>query len=71
MDLKKNQDKEKRDMKSEKGMALPKLLVFLVVMTLFLGVATYVVVQDNGVYDREIKPLLEKTNTVNEVSSKK
>ena len=49
-------------MKSEKGMALPKLLVFLVVMTLFLGVATYVVVQDNGVYDREIKPLLEKSN---------
>ena len=58
-------------MKSEKGMALPKLLVFLVVMTLFLGVATYVVVQDNGVYDREIKPLLEKSNTVNEVSNEK
>lgn len=58
-------------MKSEKGMALPKLLVFLVVMILFLGVATYVVVQDNGVYDREIKPLLEKSNTVNEVSNEK
>ena len=58
-------------MKSEKGMALPKLLVFLVVMTLFLGVATYVVEQDNGVYDREIKPLLEKSNTVNEVSNEK
>ena len=40
-------------------------------MTLFLGVATYVVVQDNGVYDREIKPLLEKSNTVNEVSNEK
>ena len=58
-------------MKSNKGMALPKLLVFIVVMTLFVGVATYVVVQDNGVYDREIKPLLEKETTVNEVESKK
>ena len=58
-------------MKSEKGMALPKLLVFIVVMPLFVGVATYVVVQDNGVYDREIKPLLEKSTTVNEVESKK
>ena len=58
-------------MKSEKGMALPKLLVFIVVMTLFVGVATYVIVQDNGVYDREIKPLLEKSTTVNEVESKK
>lgn len=58
-------------MKSEKGMALPKFLVFLVVMTLFLGVATYVVVQDNGIYDREIKPLLEKKATVNEVESEK
>lgn len=58
-------------MKSEKGMALQKLLVFIVVMTLLVGVATYVVVQDNGVYDREIKPLLEKSTTVNEVESKK
>lgn len=58
-------------MKTEKGMALPKLLVFIVVMTLFVGVATYVIVQDNGVYDREIKPLLEKSTTVNEVESKK
>lgn len=58
-------------MKSNKGMALPKLLVFIVVMTLFVGVATYVIVQDNGVYDREIKPLLEKSTTVNEVESKK
>ena len=58
-------------MKSEKGMALQKLLVFIVVMTLLVGVATYVVVQDNGVYDREIKPLLEKSTIVNEVESKK
>ena len=58
-------------MKTEKGMALPKLLVIIVVMTLFVGVATYVIVQDNGVYDREIKPLLEQNATVNEVESKK
>lgn len=58
-------------MRSEKGMALPRLLVYLVVATLFLGVATYVVVQDNGVYDREIKPLLEKNTTVNEVVNEK
>lgn len=58
-------------MKSEKGMALPRLLVYLVVATLFLGVATYVVVQDNGVYDREIRPLLEKNTTVNEVVNEK
>lgn len=58
-------------MKSEKGMALPKLLAFIVVMTLFVGVATYVVVQDNGVYDREIKPLLEQKSAVNEVETKK
>ena len=58
-------------MKSEKGMALQRLLVYLVVATLFLGVATYVVVQDNGVYDREIRPLLEKNTTVNEVVNEK
>lgn len=58
-------------MKTEKGMALVKLLVIIVVMTLFVGVATYVIVQDNGVYDREIKPLLEQNATVNEVESKK
>ncbi len=58
-------------MRSEKGMSSQRLLVFLVVMTLFVGVATYVVVQDNGVYDREIKPLLEKNVTVNEVASEK
>lgn len=58
-------------MKSEKGMAPQKFLVLLVVATLFLGVATYVVFQDNGIYDREVKPLLEKSNTTNEVESGK
>ena len=58
-------------MKSQKGMGILKLVIFVVVMTFFLGVATYVVVQDNGIYDREIRPLLEKSSTTNEVASEK
>ena len=56
-------------MKSEKGMATHKLLVFIAVATVCLGVVTYVVFQDNGIYDREVKPLLEKSNTTNQVEN--
>lgn len=55
-------------MKSEKGLTLQRLVVFIAVMMLLLGVTTYVVVQDNGIYEREIKPLLE--NSTNEVVEK-
>lgn len=58
-------------MKSQKGIGIVRLLIFVVAMTFFLGIATYVVVQDNGIYDREIKPLLEKSSNTNEVVSEK
>ncbi len=58
-------------MRSEKGMATQKFLVLIVVLLMFLGVTTFVVMQDNGIYDREIKPLLEKSaTTTNEVVEK-
>lgn len=47
-----------------------RLLVFLVVMMMLLGVTTYVVMQDNGIYEREIKPMLEKSTSTNEVVEK-
>lgn len=46
-------------MRSQNGMSIVKFLIFIVVMMLLLGVTTYVVVQDNGIYEREIKPLIE------------
>lgn len=57
-------------MKSEKGMTIQRLVVFIAAMMLLLGVTTYVVVQDNGIYDREIKPLLENSTNTNEVVEK-
>lgn len=54
-------------MKSQKGMAMQKFVVLIVVLMLLLGVTTYIVVQDNGIYEREVKPLinnqLEEENT--------
>ena len=50
-------------MRSEKGLAIQKFLVILVALLMLLGVTTLVVMQDNGIYDREIKPLLEKSAT--------
>lgn len=57
-------------MRSEKGLAIQMFLVVLVALLMLLGVTTYVVMQDNGIYDREIKPLLEKSATTNEVVEK-
>ncbi len=57
-------------MRSEKGLATQKFLVLIVVLLMFLGVTTFVVMQDNGIYDREIKPLLENSKTTNEVVEK-
>ena len=57
-------------MRSEKGLAIQKFLVILVALLMLLGVTTFVVMQDNGIYDREIKPLLEKSATTNEVVEK-
>lgn len=54
-------------MKSQKGMAMQKFVVLIVALMLLLGVTTYVVVQDNGIYEREVKTLinnqLEEVNT--------
>ena len=57
-------------MRSEKGLAIQKFLVILVALLMLLGVTTLVVMQDNGIYDREIKPLLEKSATTNEAVEK-
>lgn len=57
-------------MRSEKGLGIVRLVIFIVAMMLLLGVTTYVVVQDNGIYDREIRPLLEKSSNTNEVVEK-
>ena len=54
-------------MKSQKGMAIQKFVLLIVALMLLLGVTTYVVMQDNGIYEREVKPLinnqLEEGNT--------
>lgn len=55
-------------MNTQKGIGMVRLIIFIVAMMLLLGVTTYVVMQDNGIYEREIKPLIENniegTNTV-------
>lgn len=48
-------------------MSPQKLVVFIAVMMMLLGVTTYVVFQDNGIYEREVKPLL--TNEAEEVNT--
>lgn len=57
-------------MKSEKGMSIVRFVAYIVATLLFLGVCVYVIVQDNGIYDREIKPLLENRTSTNEVVEK-
>ncbi len=57
-------------MRSEKGLGIVRLVIFIVALMLLLGVTTYVVMQDNGIYEREIKPLLEKNTSTNEVVEK-
>ncbi len=46
-------------MKSEKGLGMVRLVIFLVAMMLLLGVTGYVVFQENGIYDRELKPVID------------
>lgn len=48
-------------MKSEKGLTIHKFVVLIVVLLLFLGPTVYVIVQDNGVYDRDIKPMIQNS----------
>lgn len=45
-------------MKSQKGIGLVRLVIFIVAMMLLLGVTTYVVMQENGIYDREVRPVI-------------
>lgn len=54
-------------MRSQKGIGLVRLVIFIIAMMLLLGVTAYVVFQDNGIYEREVEPLLknqtEESNT--------
>ncbi len=45
-------------MKSQSGMAIQKFVVLIVVLVMILGATVYVVFQDNGIYEREVKPLV-------------
>ena len=45
-------------MRSQKGIGLVRSVIFIVAMMLLLGVTTYVVMQENGIYDREVKPVI-------------
>ena len=45
-------------MKSQKGMAIHKFVVLIVVLVMILGATAYVVLQDNGIYEREVKHLV-------------
>ena len=45
-------------MRSQKGIGHVRLVIFIVAMMLLLGVTTYVVMQENGIYDREVKPVI-------------
>lgn len=45
-------------MRSQKGIGLVRLVIFIVAMMLLLGVTTYVVMQENGIYDREVRPVI-------------
>lgn len=54
-------------MRSQKGMAIHKFVVLIAVLMLLFGATLYVIVQDNGIYEREVEPLinnqLEEGNT--------
>lgn len=55
-------------MKTECGKARVILVLRCAILMLFLGLTTYVIFQDNGIYDREIQPIIEnyieETNNV-------
>ena len=59
-------------MKSECGRSRVILVLICVVLMLLLGPTVYVIFQENGIYDREIQPVIEnyikETNTIDENS---
>jgi len=54
-------------MKTESGRARVILVLRCVILMLCLGLTTYVIFQDNGIYDREIQPVIE--NYVSEANN--
>ena len=57
-------------MKSECGRSRVILVLICVILMLLLGPTVYVIFQENGIYDREIQPVIEsytnESNTINE-----
>ena len=57
-------------MKSECGRSRVILVLICVVLMLLLGPTVYVIFQENGIYDREIQPVIEnyinQTNIIDE-----
>ena len=49
-------------------MAIHKFVVLIVALVMLLGVTAYVVLQDNGIYDREVKPIVN--NIIDETTQK-
>lgn len=60
-------------MKSEKGMGRVRFVILLIVLLLLLGPTVYVIIQENGVYEREVQPLIENavqdSNTTEELNA--
>lgn len=59
-------------MKSEHGKSRVILVLQCVILMLLLGLTVYVIFQENGIYDREIQPVIEnyinRTNTIDETT---
>lgn len=57
-------------MKSEHGKSRVILVLQCVILMLLLGPTVYVIFQENGIYDREIQPVIEnyinQTNIIDE-----
>lgn len=58
-------------MRSQSGMSILKFLILIVVLMLLFAVTAFVVLQDNGIYEREVKPLIENQSyDTNQVATK-
>lgn len=56
-------------MKSQKGFALLKLVLKIIVLMLLVGVTAYVVFQDNGIIDREEQNIVNALRNDEEIVS--
>ena len=56
-------------MKSENGMVLHKFVLLIICLMIIGGIAFYVIIQENGVVDTQIKKMttnsIVETNTIN------